>query len=115
MTRIAVEREIIYYEASDGKVPFKDWFESLKSKEVQQRVDARLDRVSLGNLGFHEGVGEGVIELKFNDGTRVYYGEDGPKIIVLLIGGNKSSQPKDIRKAKEFWSDYKWRKKHEKK
>lgn len=71
-------------------------------------IRKRLNRVRLGNLGNTRGLGSGVSELKidFGPGYRVYYGEDGPKIVVLLVGGDKGSQDRDIEKAKAFWEDY---------
>jgi putative addiction module killer protein len=62
----------------------------------------------MGNLGNTRALGTGVSELKidFGPGYRVYYGEDGPTIVVLLLGGDKSSQERDIEKAKAFWEDY---------
>jgi len=110
MSRAAIPREIIYYESLDGSQPFKDWFED-EGFSSQQKIDARLARVEAGNFGDYKGVGEGVKELKFRDGTRIYVGEDGPRIVVLLLGGNKSSQSKDIERAKEYWDDFKTRKK----
>jgi putative addiction module killer protein len=69
---------------------------------------ARLKRVELGNLGDHHGVGEGVYELRidFGPGYRVYFGEDGKRLVVLLIGGTKKTQRRDIETAKRYWSDY---------
>ena len=68
----------------------------------------RLDRVSLGNLGDHKHVEQGVHELrfKFGSGYRLYYGQDGTKIILLLCGGNKSTQKQDVKKAIQHWKDY---------
>jgi putative addiction module killer protein len=110
MSKIATPREITYYETADGHQPYKEWFES-EGKLKQQRVDARLARVEAGNFGGYKGVGEGVKELKFKDGTRVYVGEDGPRIVVLLLGGDKRSQSQDIKKTKNYWNDFKLRKK----
>ena len=82
--------------------------ESLKDKSVRYRIKERLDRVAIGNIGDHEPVGNGVMELRlhFGSGYRIYYGEDGEEIILLLCGGDKSSQAKDIKKAHLFWRDY---------
>lgn len=62
----------------------------------------------LGNLGRYRGVGQGVIELKidFGPGYRVYVGLEGAGLIILLCAGNKGSQDQDIRKAIEYWNDY---------
>ena len=65
-----------------------------------------------GNFGDHKGVGEGIFELRlfFGPGYRVYFAEDGDTIVLLLCGGDKSSQSRDIELAKQCWKDYKERK-----
>jgi putative addiction module killer protein len=67
-----------------------------------------LEYVAQGNYGDYKSVGEGVYELRFffGKGYRVYFGEDGDTIVVLLQGGDKSSQSKDITKARAYWKDY---------
>ncbi|MDJ0600543.1 MAG: type II toxin-antitoxin system RelE/ParE family toxin [Crocosphaera sp.] len=87
--------------------PFDQWFEKLDI-QTQVRVDVRLDRVSLGNFGDAKSVGEGVYELRlfFGSGYRIYYGIIGKKIILLLTGGSKKNQNKDIKTAKKFWKAY---------
>lgn len=72
-------------------------------------IRARLERIKLGNLGDCKSIGHGLSELRiaFGPGYRVYFGQEGVKIIVLLCGGNKSSQTKDIAKAKLLWMEYK--------
>jgi putative addiction module killer protein len=73
------------------------------------RIQARIFRFQLGNLGDVKSVGEGVLEARFHFGAgyRLYFGQDGGQLVVLLIGGDKSSQTKDIDKAKVFWKDFK--------
>lgn len=104
----AKPRRIRIYETENGKRPFEDWVKDLKDKPTVRRIQARLAGVSVGNFGDVKPVGEGVSELRlaFGPGYRIYFGADGDELIVLLCGGDKSSQDKDIRKAKEFWSDY---------
>jgi len=101
-------RELEIYEASDGTCPFEDWLNSLKDITARALIRKRLTRIRLGNMGKTRNLRDGVWELKikFGPGYRVYYGEDGPKIIVLLIGGDKGSQQRDIQKAKKYWEDY---------
>ncbi|MBI2118928.1 MAG: type II toxin-antitoxin system RelE/ParE family toxin [Elusimicrobia bacterium] len=96
----------------DRKVPFSEWLESLKDIRGKARIRIRLDRVKLGNLGDYKFVGSGVFELRipYGPGYRVYYGEEGSHIILLLIGGDKSTQYKDIEQAKYYWLDYRSRK-----
>ena len=100
-----------YYITEAGKVPFKDWLESLKDINSRAKIRIALDRVRLGNLGHAKSVGEGVHELKINYGSgyRVYYAFAGNTIVLLLLGGDKSSQTKDIARAKEYWKDFKRR------
>jgi putative addiction module killer protein len=96
-------------ETDEGKVPFKVWYDSLKDKVTKVRVRRRLDRIELGNFGDTESVGEGVYELRlhFGAGYRVYFARVENTIIVLVGGGDKSTQKNDIAKAKELWRKYK--------
>ncbi|MGB5596396.1 MAG: type II toxin-antitoxin system RelE/ParE family toxin [Crocosphaera sp.] len=104
----AQPREIQLYVSSKGDIPFNQWYNSLKDSKVQYKIDARLERVALGNLGDHRSVGDGVSELKidYGSGYRIYFGQKGNKLILLLCGGDKKTQQKDIIKAKEYWKDY---------
>ncbi|HAC62167.1 MAG TPA: addiction module killer protein [Cyanothece sp. UBA12306] len=107
----AQPREIQIYVSLRGDIPFKQWYNSLKDPKVQYKIDVRLERVALGNLGDHRSVGDGVCELKINYGSgyRVYFGQKGNQLILLLCGGDKKTQQKDIIKAKEYWKDYEQR------
>lgn len=80
---------------------YQDWFTGLSDKLVKARIEARIRRLQDGNPGDVEPVGEGVSELKlhFGSGWRVYYTERNEKIIILLAGGNKSTQKRDIKLA----------------
>lgn len=80
---------------------YQDWFASLQDKQVKARILIRIDRLQDGNAGDAAPVGEGVSELRlhFGSGWRVYYTERNGQIIILLAGGNKSSQAKDIKLA----------------
>ncbi len=68
----------------------------------------RLDRLEQGNFGDCKAVGDGVLELRmdFGPGYRVYFAEDGPDVVLLLLGGDKSTQDKDIETAKTYWREY---------
>ncbi|WP_202741474.1 type II toxin-antitoxin system RelE/ParE family toxin [Acinetobacter sp. 'aerobic (ED)'] len=83
---------------------YDDWFDSLKDTLGKARINARLRRVQLGNLGDVEPVGENVSELRFffGPGYRIYFIERGEEIIVLLAGGDKSTQQADVKKAIEI-------------
>src|ERR1041384_3343197 len=92
---------------ADGKSPFRQWLNSL-TKAVGARIQARVLRFELGNLGDHKSVGEGVWEarLDFGPGYRIYFGREGTVVVLLLCGGDKSTQKKDIRRAKRYWEQY---------
>jgi len=100
-------KEILIYETEDGRAPFSEWMER-QSKPVYGTVMTRLERVEMGNMGDHRGVGEGVLELRIDvgPGYRVYFGKDGERLVILLIAGTKKTQRRDIETAKQFWRDY---------
>jgi putative addiction module killer protein len=107
----ANEKQVEYYETADGKSPFRVWFAALQDRKAQARIDARLTRVQLGNLGEYESVGEGVMELKidYGPGYRVYFGQVGAARVILLCGGDKGTQTKNIKAARKYWADYRRR------
>jgi len=78
---------------------------------INTRIRARLDRLRLGYFGDCKGVGDGVFELRlhFGAGYRIYFGRHWNKIIVLLTGGDKGGQQRDIERAKIYWQDYRRR------
>jgi putative addiction module killer protein len=98
---------VLEYLTRDGINPFRSWLERL-DVPTRQRIQARVFRFQLGNLGDHKSIGGGVWEarLDFGPGYRIYFGKEGSKIILLLLGGDKSSQPKDIERAQLSWSRY---------
>ncbi|RKU17208.1 addiction module killer protein [Candidatus Poribacteria bacterium] len=104
-------RTINLYQNPNGTVPFTEWSNSIRDKRVKNRIQARLQSVKLGNLGDHKSVGDGVWELRLNfgPGYRIYYGEVDDTIVLLLCGGDKSSQKMDIEHAKNYWIEYKER------
>jgi len=99
---------ISYYLTEAGKRPFKEWLDGLKDIVARQKIRIRLDRVRLGNLGKNRSVGNGIFELKvdYGPGYRVYYGLEKNIVVLLLLGGDKSTQKKDIAQAKVYWEDY---------
>lgn len=102
------ELEIELYETANGKCPFEIWIKELKEIHTRAKILTRLDRLKLGNFGDCKMIEEGVSELRihYGPGIRIYYGRIGNKLILLLCGGDKSSQDKDISKAKEYLKDY---------
>ena len=92
----------------NGHVPFDDWFDSLADPRTQAVVTSRITRLRSGNLGDHKSLGGGVFELRidFGPGLRVYFGRRGREIIVLLGGGQKRTQSKDIKSAQRLWKEF---------
>lgn len=99
------------YVKSSGRSPFKDWVLGLKDVLGRAAVYHRLDRLAQGNPGDSKRLGA-ICELRLHQGPgyRIYYGQDGPLLVVLLVGGDKSTQSRDIKAAMEFWNDYQNRK-----
>jgi putative addiction module killer protein len=104
-------KQVDIYLNTDGKSPYLAWINGLADLKGRAKVRERIARLRLGNMGDCEPVGEGVSELRIHYGPeyRVYFGQDGNRIVVLILGGSKKSQKKDIRAAKSLWKDYKER------
>jgi len=105
---LILNNQLKIYITKNGKKPFIKWLESLTDKTVRYRIKERLDRVALGNFGDHKFIGDGIYELRLNFGSgyRIYYGIEKDTIILLLCGGDKSSQKKDIKQAVIYLKDY---------
>jgi len=103
--------ELLEYIDETGKNVFHKWLRSLKDRGARARIRVRLNRVRLGNFGDCKSIGGGVSELRvdYGPGYRVYLGRDGIKIVVLLCGGSKKSQSKDIKLAQQYWAEYRRR------
>ncbi len=101
------------YVTSDDRNPFREWLASLDIT-TRARIQARVFRFEMGNLGDHKSVGAGVWEarLAFGPGYRIYFGREGQAIVLLLGGGTKASQSRDIRRARDCWQDYMEAKRH---
>ncbi|MDD1605932.1 MAG: type II toxin-antitoxin system RelE/ParE family toxin [Methylococcaceae bacterium] len=80
---------------------FDNWFMNLRDRQAKARIQARIDRAELGNMGDCKTVGDGVFEMRihYGQGYRVYFVQRGSEIIILLAGGDKSTQTGDIDKA----------------
>ena len=109
MAAVVTPKEVVAFRAQDGRVPFEEWLDDLKDKRAVARILARLARVRQGNLGDCKPVGEGVSELRvdYGPGYRVYFGQHGRTLVVLLCGGDKRTQDRDIRRARQFWREFK--------
>lgn len=88
---------------------FDEWFSALADRRASVRIAARLDRLAMGNPGDAEPVGKGISELRidYGPGYRVYFMKRGQYVVVLLCGGDKSTQKRDIKRAKELAEDWK--------
>jgi len=102
-------KQVELYEAPDGSFPYETWFDGLKDRATKHRIEGRITRLrKTGNFGRFTAVGEGVIELQldFGAGYRIYAGQLGAKVVLLLCGGDKSTQVRDILAAKERWAEH---------
>ena len=99
---------IRFYKTKNGSEPFKEWLDGLKDIVAVGQINARVRRLTLGLPGDVEPVAKGVFEMKihFGPGYRVYFSEIGREVVILLLGGDKGSQKRDIRKAESYWNDY---------
>lgn len=104
--------EVFEYVKTNGRCPFAEWFDRL-DLQSSSRVAKVLERMEDGNFGDHKSVGSGVLErrLDYGPGYRIYYGRDGDRLVILLGGGTKKHQNKDIQNAQADWQEYKATKK----
>ena len=104
--------KVLRYARDDGRIPFDEWMNCLRSSMLRAQILMRLQQVVAGNFGDSAAVGQGVTELRIHSGAgyRVYFGRHGDTVVILLHGGDKGSQSSDIRRAKRYWSD--WKRRH---
>lgn len=100
--------EVRHYLTPAGVDPVQSWLDSLKDMKGRVAIQRRLDRLLPGNFGDHKVLGGGLWELRIDSGPgyRVYYGYVGGEAILLLCGGPKKSQHRDIAKARKYWQDW---------
>jgi putative addiction module killer protein len=103
--------EIREYVMPSGKVPFVEWIGKLRDREARIKIRIRLDRILSGNYGDFKSLGHDLYEMRihYGPGYRVYYGKEDNRLILLLCGGNKSTQRADIRLANRYWQNYRSR------
>lgn len=103
--------KVVEYLDRSGSSPFGRWFVEIDARAAS-KVTIAVTRVGQGNLSNVKSVGSGILEYRidYGPGYRLYFGRDGDELIILLIGGTKTRQQKDIEAAKAFWLDYKSRK-----
>lgn len=100
--------KIKHYIAANGQDVLVSWQKKLKDTKAKLAIDRRINRMELGNFGDHKPCRDGVWELRIDSGPsyRIYYAKAGEYLILLLCGGDKSTQDKDITKACEYWKDW---------
>lgn len=103
--------EIRRYKTGNGTEPATEWLGSLKDKQARARIEVRLARLTAGNFGDCKPLRDSVWELKvdWDSGHRVYYGQIGKTIILLLCCGDKRTQDADIERAVDYFKDFKRR------
>lgn len=108
MVREIKQKTVVAYVDEYGNEPYTEWLSGLKDQKTRERIRVRIRRLESGLYGDCSAVGEGVSELRmfFGFGYRVYFGEDEENIVILLCGGDKSSQSRDIKIAKAYWKEY---------
>lgn len=102
------DKQIIIYETITGRQPFAEWLDALKDRRGRAVIRARLNRLLFGNFGDCKSVGNGIFELRifFGPGYRVYFGYEAETVVILLCGGDKSSQKRDVLLARKYWREY---------
>ncbi len=100
--------ELRHYRTGKGRDPFGEWLSGLRDINARARIEVRLTRLERGLFGDCEPIGDGLSELRvdWGPGYRIYFRREGRTLILLLCGGDKRTQSKDIRDAKRFWKDH---------
>lgn len=103
--------ELREYRRVDGHIPFAEWKTGLRDRRAKEAIAARLTRLQAGNRGDWKPLGAGLFEVRIDTGPgyRLYCGQDGPLLVLLLCGGDKRTQTRDIKHARKYWKDYRAR------
>jgi putative addiction module killer protein len=108
---VPIEQEVRLYARLDGVEPYSRWIDELRDLSTRDRIEERIARIRAGNFGDSRSVGGGVHELRIPiaGGIRIYFGRHDGTIVILLCGGDKRTQTRDIRRAQLYWQDYRTR------
>ncbi|MEN9723668.1 MAG: hypothetical protein RJB38_1654 [Pseudomonadota bacterium] len=100
--------EVREYLTVTGKNPYREWLSKIRDRLAAGIIQGRIGRLEFGHLGDCKSVGKGVFELRIHHspGYRIYFGWDGDEVVILLAGGDKKTQPMDIKRAQKYWQDY---------
>ena len=104
----APTQNVIIYKDGQGREPFTRWHSKLADSRAQKNILVRVNRLRAGNFGDCKPIEGGILELRIDigPGYRVYCARDGQNLVILLCGGDKSSQRADIETAKRYWRQY---------
>lgn len=105
------QKKVLYYKhhPDDAISPFEEWVTSIKDRNVQKAIYERFQRIQNGNYGSHRNLKGGILELKFDNGLRIYSAEIGATVVVILCNGGKNTkkdQDKDIDKARKYLKSF---------
>ena len=102
--------DIRHYLTTEGRDVYADWHTALRDTRAKIAIDRRINRVELGNFGDHKFERNGVWELRIDVGLgyRVYYALSGKHVVLLLCGGDKSTQGTDLKRACKYWPNWQW-------
>ena len=108
-----MQYKIIEYKAPTGKIPYEQWLDGLRDNKAAAIIVMRAHRLALGNWGDYKTVGPGLYELRidFGPGYRLYFSKIVHSVVILLCGGDKKSQQKDITRAQAYLEEFKKREK----
>ncbi len=102
-----IPQDIRNYATPDGREPYEEWVNSCRNRKTRAIIRERVNRLHLGNFGDYKRLTADLYELRihYGPGYRVYFGMVGRVIVILLCGGSKKTQRRDIQKAKEYWEE----------
>jgi putative addiction module killer protein len=108
LVRAAAPKSVFIYRDANGREPFTEWLNGLRDSKGRRAILQRIGRIEQGLYGDYRPVGEGVSELRIflGPGYRVYFGEEDGHIVIVLCGGGKGTQARDIKAARQYWKEY---------
>ena len=101
-------RRILYYLTPASRNPFEQWFERLRDTKVQALITARIERLRQGHRGDYKRLDNNLYELRihYGAGYRIYFGVFRNNVVILLCGGTKGTQHRDIARAQNYWNEF---------
>jgi putative addiction module killer protein len=96
------------YLTASGRNPYRDWLSKIRNRVVAGIIQGRIGRLEFGHVGDCKSVGQNVFELRVHHGPgyRIYFAWHGDDLVILLMGGDKKTQPMDVKRAQKYWRDY---------